>query len=71
MHEIRENIMHIDTSMSKDQSDALAWRELMRSTKNDADAIQDAWEHWRERECNNGRPNRSMRVDDEPGREQF
>jgi hypothetical protein len=51
--------------MSRDRSDALAWRELMRSTGTDAEALQQAWENWRERESWNGRDraNRATDVD--------
>lgn len=46
---------------SVDKSDALAWRELMRDTDPNLDnALQRAWENWRERESRNGRPNRAV-----------
>ena len=53
--------MHIDVSIPENQSDAMAWRELMRATdaKTD-DALFRAWENWRERESRNGRPNRAV-----------
>lgn len=59
-----ENVMHIDISISENESDARAWRELMRATdKNTDDAIMRAWQNWRDRESRNGRPNRTTNVD--------
>jgi hypothetical protein len=55
------NIMEIDVSIPINQSDAMAWRELMSATDADErDAIFRAWENWRERESRNGRPHRTV-----------
>lgn len=56
--------MPIDSEITQERSDALAWRELMRATDADVnDSIMRAWENWRERETCNGRPNRVTGVD--------
>jgi hypothetical protein len=52
--------------MSRDRSDALAWRELMRATDADvSDSVFRAWQNWSERESWNGRDraNRATDVD--------
>ena len=60
-----KNIMEIDISMPVNQSDAMAWRELMRATDADInDAIMRVWGNWRERESRNGRVKRTVGAEE-------